>query len=390
MRSTRIKHVDVYRQPGEFAAWPANFGLWSWGAEVLAVFATGKLGPKGDIHELDRGHPFIPCQARSMDGGLTWTTEAFLAPVPGGPQLSSDEHVERELRVRHRIDPGHDLVALEQPLDFTDPETAILCARTGLAGNTVSWFYHSRSRGCVWQGPYRFGGIDLPLSARTDIVPLGAHDALFMLTTDKQDGSEGRVLCARTRDGGQSFEVQGFVGDEPAGYSIMPASARLPDGNVLTLVRRMGTTSDKGWIEAFLSRDLGRTWIPLGRVVENTGTGGNPPALCLTPAGTLAVVYGCREPPFGIRMRTSTDGGNGWSEEKVIRDDGGTPDLGYPRIVARHDGSLLTIYYFNQGKGEERYIAASLIVDRLLVGPSNRIRSHRATNHPALGTFSGS
>ena len=364
----RIRHVDIYRRPGEFAGWPANFGLWSWGAEVLTVFTVGKLGPKGDIHELDRNHPFIPCQARSRDGGLTWTTEPFSALVPGGPQLSSDEHVERPCRARSRIDPRHDLIAPDTPLDFSDPETTILCARTGLAGDAISWFYHSRNRGSTWQGPYRFEGIDRPLAARTDIVPLGNHDALFMLTTAKQDGSEGRVLCARTRDGGRSFEVQGFVGDEPAGYSIMPASVRLPDGNVLTLVRGMGTASDKGWIEAFLSRDLGRTWISRGRVVDNTGSDGNPPALCLTPRGVLALVYGYRDRPFGIRMRTSADGGLSWSEEKIIRGDGGTPDLGYPRIVAANDGTLLAVYYFNQGKGEERYIAASIISDPSLAG----------------------
>ena len=105
-----------------------------------------------------------------------------------------------------------------------------------------------------------------------------------------------------------------------------------------------------------------------GRVVENTGSDGNPPALCLTPHGMLALVYGYRDRPFGIRMRISADGGRNWSDEKIIRDDGGTPDLGYPRIVAGKDGTILAVYYFNQGKGEERYIAASIIRDPCLAG----------------------
>jgi len=46
----------------------------------------------------------------------------------------------------------------------------------------------------------------------------------------------------------------------------------------------------------------------------------------------------------------------------VLRDDGGSPDLGYPRSVVRSDGAVVTIYYWNDrpdGDGE-RYIAATI------------------------------
>lgn len=354
-------HVDIYRKAGQFAGWPANYGLWSWGSEIVVIFACGQMGGKGDIHELDREEPFVPRQARSMDGGRSWKTEPFAGDLPGGPTLSADEHQVRDLKARPRIAPRRDLFPLEQPIDFLDRETIVLAARTGLARDAISWFYVSRDRARTWRGPYRFDGIDLPISARTDIVALDRHDALFMLTTVKSDGDEGRVFCARTRDGGRSFQVQGFVGEEPDGYSIMPASVRLENGQTLTLVRRMGPASDKGWIEGFVSSDLGRMWRPHGRPVENTGTGGNPAALAMMPDGTLVLVYGYRDAPFGIRVRSSADEGTTWSRERIIRDDGGTPDLGYPRLVAREDGTLLAVYYFNQGEGEERYIAASII-----------------------------
>jgi hypothetical protein len=58
------------------------------------------MGPKGEIHELDREHPFKPCQARSLDGGITWKPETFHGNVPGGASLSADEHLEIELKVR--------------------------------------------------------------------------------------------------------------------------------------------------------------------------------------------------------------------------------------------------------------------------------------------------
>jgi hypothetical protein len=50
-----------------------------------------------------------------------------------------------------------------------------------------------------------------------------------------------------------------------------------------------------------------------------------------------------------------------WDAKKVIRRDGGTADLGYPRIVKRGEGSLLAVYDFNDGDREERYIAASVV-----------------------------
>ena len=358
-----ITHADVYRMKGEFAGWPANFGLWSWGREALCVFAAGETGEGIGLHELDPDRPFVPRQARTGDGGISWKVEAFAAGTPGGPSLSSDEHLDPALRTRPRIDAARDLLELDEPIDFLDPETIVLCARTGLSGDTLSWFYISHTRGRYWNGPYPFRGLALPLAARTDIVPLGRHEALFMLTAAKRDGTEGRVVCARTRDGGRSFEELSEVGDEPPGYRIMPSSVRMEDGTIVTAVRCAAKQDSQGWIEIFASRDQGHTWSFLGTAVDDTGSGGNPPALAAAPDGRLILFYGYRNPPFGIRMRTSRDGGRTWQSEATVRDDGGTPDLGYPKVVMTDEGALLTAYYFNDGPGEERYIASSRITD---------------------------
>jgi hypothetical protein len=357
---TQFRKLEVHRKGDEFAGWPANYGLWSWGDEVAVVFARGKLGAKGELHELDRDYPFVPWQARSLDGGLTWMSERFSGRVPGGMSLSADEHLNADLKVGFRLSADDELRCLEQPIDFLDPETIVMCARTDVQGDAVSWFYVSRDRARTWRGPYPFTGLDIPISARTDIVPIGRNDALFMLSTSKEDGAEGRVFCARTADGGRSFVLQGFVGPEPEGYSIMPASTPLSGGAILTLTRCMGTGGDKGWIEAFTSDDQGKTWTRKGRVVDNTGSNGNPPALGRI-GGMLLLVYGYRDPPFGIRMRVSCDDGQTWGAEKIIRSDGGTADLGYPRVVKRDQTSILAVYYFNDGEGEERYIAASIV-----------------------------
>jgi hypothetical protein len=355
-----VSHHEVFRRSGAFAGWPANYGLWAWEDEILTVFAVGRVGPKGDIHELDREHPFKPCQARSLDGGMTWKAEPFHGHVPGGASLSADEHLEIEMKIRPQLDRVRDLALLDDPLDFTDPETIVMCARTGLGRDSVGWFYVSRSRGHHWEGPYAFRGLDLPVAARTDIVPLGCRQALFMLTTAKTDGQEGRVFCARTQDGGLSFQFIGFVGPEPEGYRIMPSSLRLPDGSIVTSTR-CADRNKRGSVEIFISSDAGGTWAFAGKAVENTGEGGNPPALVRLEDGGLGLFYGCRADPFGMRMSLSNDDGRSWSGERVLREDGGTPDIGYPKATISGDGTVVVVYYFNDGAGRERYIAASRI-----------------------------
>jgi len=52
--------------------------------------------------------------------------------------------------------------------------------------------------------------------------------------------------------------------------------------------------------------------------------------------------------------------GNSWTGEILLRKDGGTWDLGYTRTVQRPDGNLVTVYYFNDSKDGERYIAATI------------------------------
>ena len=61
-----------------------------------------------------------------------------------------------------------------------------------------------------------------------------------------------------------------------------------------------------------------------------------------------------------IRARLSNDNGETWGEEINLRSDGGWWDLGYPRTVQCPDGKIVTVYYFNDAKDQERYIAATI------------------------------
>jgi hypothetical protein len=94
------------------------------------------------------------------------------------------------------------------------------------------------------------------------------------------------------------------------------------------------------------------------RAVPDTGRG-NPPSLLRMKDGRLVITYGYRAEPYGIRARVSTDQGRTWDDEIVLRDDGGTWDIGYTRTVQRPDGKLVTVYYYNVGD-TERFIGGTV------------------------------
>ena len=104
--------------------------------------------------------------------------------------------------------------------------------------------------------------------------------------------------------------------------------------------------------------DVGQTWTPLGAATGDIG--GNPPALVRLTDGRLCLTYGFRRKPCGIRAKLSSDEGRTWGPEIVLRADGLTGDLGYPRSVVRPDGQVLTAYYFNGSRDEDRTIQAML------------------------------
>ena len=82
--------------------------------------------------------------------------------------------------------------------------------------------------------------------------------------------------------------------------------------------------------------------------------------------GRVVCAYGYRVKPWGIRARVSEDGARTWGPEIILRDDGGSWDLGYPRVVEVSGGRLLSVYYINlrddpiQLNGGVRHIAQTV------------------------------
>jgi len=347
------RHVNVYYEKGRFGGWPANHGIWSWGNEILVGFSRGfykDMGPKH--HNIDRDKPEEHLLARSLDGGETWTLEY---PNEKGQLLPQGESL-------HGTDLGVPLPEWKDcpgDIDFTHPDFVMTIRMTDV-NIGPSRFFYSYDRGKSWEGPFRFPDLDTPgIAARTDYLVNGPHDCTVFLTAGKSNKREGRPLCARTKDGGATWQFLSYIGDEmKEGFSIMPASARLSANEILVLTRVH--EGSRRWLAAYLTEDDGLTWKHLNDPVNDTGEG-NPASLTRMADGRLCLTYGYRRPPFGMRAKLSNDNGRTWSDDIILRDDGTTRDIGYPRSVQRPDGKMVTIYYYcNPQTNPDRYIAATI------------------------------
>jgi hypothetical protein len=347
-----VRHVKVYHEPGMFGGWPANHGIWSWGDEILVGFSKGYYKDLGDRHHIDREKPELHMLARSLDGGETWSIED---PGARGELLTEGGFLHGVPR------PDVAIPAMKEPeggIDFTHSDFA-MTVRTNSTGAGVSRFFYSYDRGHTWNGPFRLPSFGAPgIAARTDYIVNGPHDCLLFLTAAKANEKEGRLLVARTTDGGKTWERVSWIGPEPEGFEIMPASVRLSPTDILVTARNR--EGPRRWISAYLSRDDAATWEKLDDPVPDAGIG-NPPAMIRLRDGRICLVWGFRGEPYGIRARLSSDGGQSWSDDYVLRDDGASRDVGYPRVVQRPDGKVVAVYYFTDAKtGPERYIGATL------------------------------
>ncbi len=345
------RHVVVYAEPGRFAGWPANHGIWSWGEEILVGFSRGTYQDRGSFHHIDHDRPEEFLLARSKDGGLTWAVET---PQPPGALAGTPG-------MRHgKFPPGtppEQPDDLKEPIDWTHPDFACTL-RMENSNNGTSRFSYSYDRGHTWRGPYRFPLLGQPgVMARTDYLVDGPRTATVFLTASKTDRHEGRPFCARTTDGGLTWRFLSLIGPEPSGYAIMPSTVRISATEIVTTIRRKD--GSKSWIDCYASTDDGLSWTPRSVPEPDTGEG-NPPSLSRLRDGRLCLIYGVRARPYAIRARLSANAGRTWSEAFTLRDDGGANDLGYVRSVVRPDGNVVAVYYFAGQDRPDRIIAATL------------------------------
>ena len=141
------------------------------------------------------------------------------------------------------------------------------------------------------------------------------------------------------------------------GLFCEPHAIQLKNGRIIIQIRLQnyqkqveGCKNGLFTVYQCVSDDNGKTFsIPAPLNIPEGSMCGSPPHLLELPGGEIVMVYGYREEPYGQRARVSFDGGDSWSREIVLRDDGPSGDLGYPASITAGE-DILTVYYQKREK----------------------------------------
>lgn len=368
----RIDHGTVYRNEREFCGWPFYCGLWKdAGGEVVAGFKriANAYADAGEISHtrltVGQGNLVL---VRSRDDGANWDQ--------GNPQPVFDLADEAGRIGRE----GGDSYEGEAPLDFHDPDVLVMAGALPalLKPDSRAWLRVSADGGRSWRKPILLPLYGLPnLTGHGPPTVRADGTALIGLSTTSADGWTNRPLVYASPDGIRwnflSFITPAIEGgsavSDRAGPLIFGALRHfyarllaLKDGRILASLRFQRDATGVMWTDIFESPDGARTWSFLSRVCE----WGAPGDIVEMADGRIVCVYGYRLAPSGIRARVSEDGARSWGDEIVLRDDGGSWDLGYPRVIEVAPGRLLSTYYMNnkddptQLNGGVRHIARTI------------------------------
>lgn len=364
-----MQHGVVWRSQTEFCGWPHYCGLWrvANGDLVLGFkrIANDYLDPAHISHNVltyKRGELYL---IRSNDNGRTWDPTSFLAVH----NLDATALQIETLGPRNYTPEG--------PLDFTSSDTIVMTGAVPalFKPDSQAWLRASEDGGKSWRRPIllSLGGLpSLTGSGSSGVRADGMQ--LLGLTVTREDGWTNQPVIYASSDGMNWHFLSCVVpvsDNNPPGANrdgafifgairyIYPNLKVLKDGRILCGLRYQMKADSVIWSEVYESRDGGRTWSFLSRISD----WGAPGDLVEMQDGRIVCVYGYRMPPYGIRARTSEDGGKSWGTEQVLRDDGGSWDLGYPRIIEHEPGRILAVYYMNlasdpvQVNGGVRHIA---------------------------------
>ncbi len=363
------EHGVVYRSEREFCGWPFYCGFWKTAdGSLLASFKRipTEYNAYNDVdHNNLTRHRGKLWTIRSTDNGQSWDPNSFQEVFDMNYREESDL-------------PGGQAADWSDlaPLNFFSRDTLLMGG--GLprlfAPGAEAWLRASSDGGRTWRQTMFLPKYSLPsLTAFGSSMYATREDGVHLLglNTTSPDAMSPRPLVYSSTDGADWRFLSFVTPEKPpsafykGGSPFAPAPHFYPrvtvlnGGHMLASLRYQRDPRNVIWTEIYESKDGGRTWGFLSRVND----WGAPGDLVPMRDGRVVCVYGYRIAPQGIRYRVSEDKGRSWSKEMILRDDGGSWDLGYPRVIEVEPGKLMTIYYMNlnsdpvQVNGGVRHIA---------------------------------
>ena len=218
-----------------------------------------------------------------------------------------------------------------------------------------STYVISRDGGCT------FGNVEIsPVTSPHG--PFVMNDGKIMWVGKIFDTANANAdIAAAVMNENEEFEVISHIAPctDEFGYAAShePHAIQLPDGRIIVAIRaERGGEHPLFTVYTCFSDDGGKTFTVPEKILPDTA--GSPPHLYMHSSGALVLSYACRSGNCGIRARISRDGGETFGDEIKLTENAPSPDLGYPAIVERRDGSLLTVWY---EKGENVAVIKQMI-----------------------------
>ena len=185
----------------------------------------------------------------------------------------------------------------------------------------------------------------------------GKDGRLFWIVAS-QDQTSPRVSSTHlliSRDKGISWDYSCPVASDDK-ISFSETCLYETRSGVLTAFMRTANFDDHTVVARSL--DGGKSFEPW----EDAGFQGHPHHAVRLTDDRVFLVYGYRHRPFGIRARILDAECRDLlgSKEIVLREDGGSSDIGYPWATPLPNGKVLAVYYFNVDNAT-RHIAGTFV-----------------------------
>ena len=238
---------------------------------------------------------------------------------------------------------------------------------TGGAIFLGGYLVRSVDGGKTWQDPIYPPHIDpeINFNALGESLPAYNRGALY-------EGKSGRIFWvvaasdSKTKkkisnhllvseDKGINWHYSSLVAsDENASFNEASVY-ETPKGDIVAFLRT-ANMEDQACIAR--STDGGKSF----QKWEKMGFQGHPIHALRLPDNRVLISYGYRHLPYGIRVRILNPECTDFSTapEIILREDGGSTDLGYPWAVQLDKSRVLVTYYFNKENGT-RHIAGTIL-----------------------------
>lgn len=350
-RAEIIWTKSLCKEPGRYIGWSTVCRAKN--GDLLAVFSGDR-----DQHVC----PFGKVQMiRSADGGQTWSApvnicntilddrDAGIISLDDGTLVmawfNSVAYRNFSIRDRAKLKPGSPQFYWWLHDEKLSPE--VVEAQLG------AFTRRSTDGGRTWEPAVR-----TPCSAPHGPIQLKDGRLLYVGKSGDADHKNlgagiGKIVAAESVDKGKTWRVIGEI-PLPAEINVLrdchePHAVETTDGRIVAQIRcHLKKDGFMGSIQSE-SSDGGKTWT----LAKTMGLDGYPPHLIRLADGKLLTVYGRRWGNLGEFACLSDDQGRTWDVKNEIKLAGHwNGDLGYPASVQLPDGTILTVYYQAEFKGE--------------------------------------